>query len=95
MALSEKLIVGNDAVLSQNFDDYHIPRISDVPPIEVEIVSRREIAPAGAGEVALIAGVPAIANAVRDATGSRITTLPIEFDAAWVNLRLNGHGWRN
>ena len=43
------------------------------------IIDNPEVPPAGAGEVALIAGSPAIANAIRDATGLRVTDLPINY----------------
>ena len=54
---------------------YHnaLARLQD----QIEVVSRREVRPAGAGETALIVGPPAIANALRDATGRRPTRLPI------------------
>jgi isoquinoline 1-oxidoreductase beta subunit len=47
------------------------------PEIDIEIISPRDVPPAGAGETALIVGPPAIANALRRATGERHTALPI------------------
>lgn len=77
-ALLERLEMGDGMVVSQNFHNYLIPRMGDVPRFEIEIISDPKNPPAGAGEVALIAGTPAIANAVRDATGIRPLRLPIE-----------------
>ena len=68
---------GNPLDLMPNFDRYAIPRIHDVPEFEIEIISPRPIPPAGAGETALIVGLPAIANALRRAPGQRYTALPI------------------
>jgi len=77
MALSERVEIGESDVASLNFDRYRIPRMSDAPELEIEILSPRDVRPAGAGETALIAAAPAIANAVREATGQRPTALPI------------------
>jgi isoquinoline 1-oxidoreductase beta subunit len=77
MALLERVEIGQSDIASLNFDRYEIPRIHDVPELDIEILSRRSIRPAGAGESGLIVGPPAIANAVRDATGRRHTALPI------------------
>jgi isoquinoline 1-oxidoreductase beta subunit len=79
MALLERLEVADDDIKSSNFDNYIIPRMADMPSVEIEIVDPPEIPPAGAGEVALIAGPPAIANAIRNATGFRALRLPITF----------------
>jgi CO/xanthine dehydrogenase Mo-binding subunit len=77
MALMERVEIGQSEITSLNFDRYAIPRIHDVPEFEIEIVSPRHVPPAGAGETALIVGPPAIANAVRQASGRRHTALPI------------------
>jgi CO/xanthine dehydrogenase Mo-binding subunit len=77
MALTERVEIGQSEITSLNFDGYGIPRIEDVPEFDIEIISPRSVPPAGAGETALIVGPPAIANAVREATGKRHTKLPI------------------
>jgi isoquinoline 1-oxidoreductase beta subunit len=77
MALMERVEIGESEIASLNFDRYAIPRIHDVPEFDIEIVSPRHVPPAGAGETALIVGPPAIANALRQATGRRYTALPI------------------
>ena len=53
--------------------------MSDIPELNIDVIDNPTIHPAGAGEVALIAGSPAIANAIRDATGLRLTRLPIKY----------------
>jgi len=77
MALLERVEVGQSDIASLNFDRYDVPRIHDVPELDIEITSQRSIRPAGAGETGLIVGPPAIASAVRHATGRRHTALPI------------------
>jgi CO/xanthine dehydrogenase Mo-binding subunit len=77
MALMERVEIGRSDIASRNFDRYSIPRIQDAPEFAIEIISARDVPPAGAGETALIVAPPAIANALRDATGRRFTALPI------------------
>jgi len=83
MALFEKLEVADNDIQSSNYDNYIIPRMADMPRLDIEIIDQPSILPAGAGEVALIAGPPAIANAnanaIRSANGFRALRLPIAF----------------
>jgi len=76
MALMEEYVSG----ATDNLHDYLIPTVGDVPPIEVHIVEAPEpLGPYGAkgvGEPALIATAPAILNAIRHASGVRITRVP-------------------
>jgi CO/xanthine dehydrogenase Mo-binding subunit len=80
MALMEKLEIGDDTIQSSNFDNYPIPRMEDMPHVDADIIDQPGIPPAGAGEVALIAGPAAIANAIRQATGYRALRLPISYN---------------
>ncbi len=80
MALLERFEVGDNTIKSSNFDNYTIPRMEDMPSVDIDIIDQPSIPPAGAGEVALIAGTPAIANAVRQASGFRALSLPISYD---------------
>lgn len=77
MALLERVEIGDSEITSLNFDRYAIPRMDHAPDFDVEIISPRDVPPAGAGETALIVGPAAIVNALRDATGRRFTALPI------------------
>ena len=79
MALFERFEVADNDIQSSNFDNYAIVRMSDMPSLDIEVIDRSEIAPTGAGETALIAGPPAIANAIRNASGFRPLSLPISF----------------
>lgn len=80
MALMEKYEIGDDTIQSSNFDNYTIPRMADMPSVDTDIIDQPGLPPAGAGEVALIAGPGAIANAIRQATGYRALSLPISYD---------------
>jgi CO/xanthine dehydrogenase Mo-binding subunit len=68
-------------VLNPNFVDYKIPAVSDAPEMIVRIVEvPEETGPYGArgvGEPAMVPTAPAIANAVYDALGIRINSLPL------------------
>lgn len=76
MALMEEYIPGR----TENLHDYLIPTIGDIPPIETLIIEEPDAhGPYGAkglGEHVLIPTAPAILNAIKDATGVRITQVP-------------------
>ncbi len=63
--------------VQKNFYNYYMPRITDIPPIEVHIMENDEDA-GGVGEPGLPAFAPALANAVFDLTGKRIRKLPFD-----------------
>jgi isoquinoline 1-oxidoreductase subunit beta len=88
MMLVERLPVGQSAVAATTFADSPIPRMSDVPPMEMVLIDEGE-APTGAGETAIVAAGAAIANAVRAATGLRILTLPLRAQDMLAHLRSN------
>lgn len=62
-------------VVEKNFDTYKMPRISDIPEIEVHIMENDE-RPGGVGEPGLPPLAPALCNAIFDLTGKRIRKLP-------------------
>ena len=63
----------------RNFYDYKMPRINDVPPIEIFIMENDHDA-GGVGEPGLPPFAPALTNAVYDLTGKRIRTLPFRLE---------------
>jgi CO/xanthine dehydrogenase Mo-binding subunit len=79
MALLERFEVADNTIQSSNFDNYTIPRMRNMPTLDIEIIDQPSLPPTGAGEVALVAGPPAIANAIRDASCFRALSLPIRF----------------
>jgi isoquinoline 1-oxidoreductase beta subunit len=62
-----------------NFHQYHMPRIPDVPEIEVYIMENEE-KPGGVGEPGLPPFAPALCNAIFDLTGKRIRKLPFNMN---------------
>ena len=72
---------GDGQLLTATFQDYVLPRAEMIPPIEtvlVEVPSEHGAYGAkGVGEPPAIPGPATVANAVRDATGLRVTSLPI------------------
>jgi isoquinoline 1-oxidoreductase beta subunit len=75
-ALRAKITVKNGRVEQSNFDRFPLPRIDEVPPIDVSIVASGD-RPGGMGEVGVPLVAPAIANAVFALTGKRIRSLPL------------------
>jgi CO/xanthine dehydrogenase Mo-binding subunit len=81
MALSEELTIADGHVNASSFADYLVPRFSDVPALNVDLIDEGE-EPTGAGETAIVAAAAAITNAVAAMTGNRVTRLPVRgFDA--------------
>lgn len=85
MVLVERLPVGASRIGASTFADAPIPRMADVPPMEIVLVDEGE-APSGAGEIAIVAAGAAIANAVRAASGVRPTRWPLTPDRLMAEL---------
>lgn len=75
MALIERLRANGGAFEANHFVDYPIPRMKDVPPMEIALVGLDETA-AGTGETAIVAATAAVTNAVAALTGETVTSLP-------------------
>ncbi len=87
-ALKEQINLKNGEPQEFNFDSYSILRMSEVPPIEVRVIST-DNPPSGIGEAGVPAVAPAIANAVARLTGGkRLRQLPMSPDR--VNTALRG-----
>ncbi|HVV04737.1 MAG TPA: molybdopterin cofactor-binding domain-containing protein [Puia sp.] len=65
--------------VEKNFDTYPMPRIHDIPDIEVHIMENNEAA-GGVGEPGLPPFAPALCNAIFDLTGKRIRKLPFNLE---------------
>jgi CO/xanthine dehydrogenase Mo-binding subunit/aerobic-type carbon monoxide dehydrogenase small subunit (CoxS/CutS family) len=76
LALLEEYVPGRN----DNLHDYLIPTIGDVPPVTSILIESNDPHGAygikGVGEHTLIPTAPAIINAIRDATGALVTSLP-------------------
>jgi nicotinate dehydrogenase subunit B len=76
-ALFESINFSDGKIKNASLSAYRVPRFSDIPPIEIIIINRKDLPSAGAGEAAIIGVAPAIRNAILDATGLGLTTLPL------------------
>jgi isoquinoline 1-oxidoreductase len=76
-ALFEAVRFDRGTILNAAFSTYRVPRFSDVPPIEIILIDRPDIEPAGGGETPIIAVAPAIANAIAAAGGGELAALPL------------------
>ena len=76
-ALWEAMEFDGGRVLNPGFSRYRVPRITDAPEIEVELVGDPDTPSTGAGEPGIVPIAAAVANAVTDATGRRVDQLPI------------------
>jgi CO/xanthine dehydrogenase Mo-binding subunit len=75
-ALRSKITVKDGRVEQSSFHDFPIPRMSEVPPIQVVLLQSGDN-PGGLGEVGVPLVAPAIANAIFALTGKRIRSLPL------------------
>jgi putative selenate reductase molybdopterin-binding subunit len=77
-------------VTTRAFRSYHLPQFGDVPPTEVHFArSSDPLGPLGAkpmSEAPFNPVAPALANAIRDATGTRLTELPFTRDRVFAAL---------
>lgn len=74
--LHGEITIANGGAVQGNFDDYPLLRLDEAPEIDIHFVSSAE-PPTGLGEMAFPGIMPAVANAVFDATGVRVRRLPI------------------
>ena len=76
LALSESISMNQGIVEQTNFHNYRVPRMGDMPNIDIEIVHTPN-PPTGAGQMATPLIAPAISNAVAAATGIRLRHMPM------------------
>jgi CO/xanthine dehydrogenase Mo-binding subunit len=81
LALNEELVVEGGIARNPTFTDYLIPTTGDMPDVLVELVETPEpLAPfglKGVGEPPSLSSTPAVAAAIRDATGRRVARVPV------------------
>jgi isoquinoline 1-oxidoreductase subunit beta len=75
-ALIEQVNLTDGVPKESNFHDYRVTRMSDIPPIEIKVIST-DNPPTGIGEAGVPMVAPAIANAVAQLTGKRLRQLPM------------------
>jgi CO/xanthine dehydrogenase Mo-binding subunit len=91
-ALTEEVMFDGPKITTTNFGEFKIPSITDIPPLKTHVM---ENVPAGPGpynslaigEVANVPTAAAVANAVADACGVRITDLPVTSEKVYRALK--------
>jgi len=78
--LMEEVKFDRSRVVSVGWSSYPILRFSGVPKIDIDLIDRPTQPPLGAGEAACAAVGASLANAVHDATGVRLRTVPFTPD---------------
>lgn len=76
-ATTHETLFEDGKAVQDNFHTYRMPRLTDIPEIEVHIMDNDEDA-GGVGEPALPPFAPALCNAIFDLTGKRIRKLPFD-----------------
>ncbi len=91
-------IDGSGRVTTRTFRQYHLPQFADVPRTEVIFAASHDpLGPLGAkpmSEAPFNPVAPALANAIRDATGRRLTELPFTRDRVFTELSKQADGRR-
>ena len=86
----ERTCDGSGRVVTRVLREYHVPVLADLPRTEVLFASTVDpFGPFGAkpmSEAPFNPVAPALANAVRDATGVRFTSLPLRRDTVYTTL---------
>ena len=76
-ALWEEVKFKDGKLTNPRFSEYRVPRMSDLPELDIVLVNRPDLTAVGAGETPIIAVAPAVANAVFHAAGVRSRTMPL------------------
>jgi CO/xanthine dehydrogenase Mo-binding subunit len=77
-ALTEEMRFKDGKLLTTSFSNYRVPRMSDMPELEIVLVNRPDLNSVGAGETPIIAVAPAIANAMVHAGAKRVRSMPLK-----------------
>ena len=79
-ALFEAIDFADGRILNASLASYRLPRLPDLPEIEVVLLDQPDQPSAGGGETPIVAIAPAIANAIFDACGVRLRSMPLAPD---------------
>jgi CO/xanthine dehydrogenase Mo-binding subunit len=89
--LMEELRVVDGRPQAINFGEYKIPCVADIPELRVELIEEGDgpgpFGAKGVGEISALPAAAAIANAVHNAVGVRISELPITAEKVRAGLR--------
>jgi isoquinoline 1-oxidoreductase len=84
-ALFEAIRFDAGKIVNPRLSRYRVPRFSDLPEIKVTLIDRKDVPSAGAGETPIVAVAPAIGNALCDATGTRVRSMPLSATRSVMN----------
>jgi isoquinoline 1-oxidoreductase len=76
-ALFERVDFKEGKILNPQFSKYRVPRFSDTPKVDTVVINRKDLPAAGAGETPILAIAPAVRNAIANATGKKLYSLPL------------------
>ncbi|MGH9406134.1 MAG: molybdopterin cofactor-binding domain-containing protein [Terriglobia bacterium] len=76
-ALFEAIKFENGRILNNRFSRYRVSRFRDMPAVEVVLIDRKDLPSSGAGEAPIMCLAPALRNAILDATGVRLLSMPM------------------
>lgn len=76
--MAEEMEFENGRIRNPKFSQYPVPRFRDVPELDVVVLNRKEFDSVGAGETPIIGIAPAVANAIHNACGQRLRSLPLK-----------------
>jgi CO/xanthine dehydrogenase Mo-binding subunit len=76
-ALFEAIDFADGQIRNASLSQYRVPRLPDLPEVEVVLLDRPDQPSAGGGETPIIAVAPAIANAIFSACGVRLRAMPL------------------
>ena len=76
-ALHEEMEFEDGKIINPYFSDYRVPRMSDLPNLDIVLLNRPDLPSVGGSETPIIPIAPAIANAIYDAIGKRCRSMPL------------------
>lgn len=76
-ALYEAMEFSDGKIVNGSFSQYKVPRMSDLPELDIVLLNRPGQPSVGGSETPIIAIAPAIANAIDDAIGKRCRSMPL------------------
>jgi CO/xanthine dehydrogenase Mo-binding subunit len=76
-ALFEAIRFDEDKIKNPKLALYRVPRFNDLPVLETVLLDRKDLPSVGAGETPIVAIGPAVGNAIFQATGKRLRSMPM------------------
>ena len=92
--LFEEMLYSDGQLVNPNLVDYRVPKFGDLPgQLHTDLIENRNgpgpYGSKGMGEGGILPVAPAISNAVADATGVRMLSLPLTPERVWRGLKIH------